>query len=125
MKVKDVMHRAIVTEGNISLRDAAKIMSERHIGCLIIIKKDKIAGIVTERDILRNLNKLGSKLSKIMSTNVVTIDEDESLDNAAILMDRYRIKRLPVIKNNRLVGIITVTDLIAHSEELGEVFFFE
>ena len=125
MKISKIMNKAIVVDDNIKLKEAAKIMSEKNIGSLIIMKNDKIIGIITERDILKNIKKLDSKISDAMSRNVITIKEDESLDNAALLMDRYKIKRLPVVKNEKLVGIITVTDLLAHAEEWGENFFFE
>ena len=119
------MHKAIATDSDIKLKDAARLMAIKNIGSLIVMKNDKITGIITERDVLRNVHKLDSKISKLMSGNVVTINEGESLDNAALLMDRHKIKRLPVVNKDKLVGIITVTDLLAYSEEWGENFFFE
>lgn len=118
------MNKAIVIDSDIKLRDAAKLMSEKRIGSLIIMKKDKIVGILTERDVLRSVNKLDSRVSEIMARNVITINADESIDNAALLMSKHKIKRLPVLEKGKLVGIITATDLLAHSDELGADFFF-
>lgn len=125
MKVSKIMNKAIAAEDDVSLRDAAKIMSSKNIGSLIIMNKEKIVGIITERDIMRNVSKLDIKVSLAMSKNVITIDANESLDNAALLMNKHKIKRLPVIKKGVLVGIITVTDILGHAEEWGENFFFE
>jgi len=125
MKVKQIMHKAIVVEGDINLKAAAGIMSKRNIGSLVVIKKNKIVGIITERDIMRNVNRLNSKLSSVMSKKVITIDEGESINNAALLMSKHKIKRLPVIKNGKLAGMITATDLVGNADELGENFFFE
>jgi CBS domain-containing protein len=125
MKVKEVMHKAMVVEDNIKVKDAAKLMSEKGIGSLIIMKRDKIIGIITERDVMKNVGKLNMKISSVMSKNVKCIDIDESLDNAAILMSKYKIKRLPILKKGRLAGIITATELLAHSEDLNENFFFD
>lgn len=125
MKVSEIMNKAVVVEDNISLKDAAKIMSERAIGSLIIMKKEKISGIVTERDIMKNVNKLGSKISECMSKNVVAIEHNESLDNAALIMGKNKIKRLPVLNKDKLVGIITATDILANSEALNESFLLE
>ena len=125
MKISKAMNKAIVIDKDIKLRDAAKIMSNKNIGSLIIMKGEKIAGIVTERDVLKNIGKLDSKISSVMSRNIITINEGESINNAALTMDKHRIKRLPVVKRTKLVGIITVTDVLAHTEELGENFFFE
>lgn len=116
------MNKAIAIEHDISVKEAAKIMSDRKIGSLIALKNNKIAGIVTERDIMKNVSCLGKKISSVMSKNVVTIDRDESLENAALIMTERKIKRLPVVDNGKLVGIITATDIIANSDLLNEDF---
>lgn len=125
MRVKEAMNKAVVIEDDIKVRDAAKIMSEKRIGSLIIMDKEKIKGIITETDIMKNVNKLDERISKIMSEDVICTDADESLDIAARLMSEKKIKRLPVLKKDKLVGIITATDVIANSEDLNEQFFFE
>ncbi len=125
MKVKDIMNKAVVIDKDINVKEAARIMADRKIGSLIIADKDRILGIITDTDVLRNISKLESKISKVMSRNVVTIDQEESIDSAAREMRNNKIKRLPVVKNDKLVGIITATDLIANSDDLNENFFFE
>jgi len=125
MKVSRVMKKAIAVEDNIKLRDAVKIMSGKNIGSLVVMRKDKIVGITTERDILKNVSSLDSKISGIMSRNVICIDKEGNLDTAASLMAEHKIKRIPVIDKGKLAGIITATDLIASSDDLNENFFFE
>lgn len=125
MKVKEAMNKAVVVEEDIKVKDAAKIMSEKKIGSLIVMIGEKIAGIITDTDIMRNINKLDFPVSKVMSKNVICTDANESLDEAAKIMSEKKIKRLPVLKKGKLVGIITATDVIANSEELNEQFFWE
>ncbi len=125
MKLSEIMNKAVAVDEDIQLKNAVKIMSERGIGSLIVMKKDKIVGIVTERDILRNVNKLNIRISQVMSKKVISINDNETVDNAALMMAKYRIKRLPVLKNEKLVGIITATDIIANSESLNERFLIE
>lgn len=125
MKIKEIMKRAVAVDKDIKLVEAARIMSEKGIGSLIVLLKEKIAGIITERDILKNVDKVNKKISEAMSRDVITIEEDETLDDAASLMAKNKIKRLPVVKNNKLVGIVTATDIIANASELNEQFFFE
>jgi len=125
MKVKEIMNKAVTESHDITLRDAARVMSDMNIGSLILMNKDKIVGIVTDTDILKNLNKLEVGISKVMSKNVITIEDDESLEDAANLMAEKKIKRLPVLRDEKLLGIITATDLIANSDELNEDFFFD
>lgn len=126
MRIKEVMNKAVAINHDISLKEAAKIMSENNIGSLIAVKKDNILGIVTEKDIVDNIDKLGRKVSSLMERKIVTVNEGEDIENAAILMSKHKIKRLPVIDDDdRLVGIITTTDLIANSEDLNEEFMFD
>lgn len=125
MKIKEIMNKAIAVDHDVSVKEAAKIMSDRGIGSLIVLKDNKIAGIITERDIMKNISSIGKKISSVMSRNVVTINHNESLDNAALIMTERKIKRLPVVDNDRLVGIITATDIIANSDVLNEDFFFD
>lgn len=60
-----------------------------------------------------------------MSKEIVTIGHNESIDNAALIMSEHKIKRLPVLENDKLVGIITATDIIANSDILNEDFLFD
>jgi len=125
MKVSEAMNKAVTVESKMKLEEAAGVMSKKNIGSLVVMDNDKIAGIITESDITRNVKKLGSRVAEIMSKNVTTIGADDALDSAALLMSKRKIKRLPVVRNGKLAGIITITDLIANSSELNEGFFFE
>ena len=125
MKIKEIMNKAIVIDHDVSAKAAAKIMSNRNIGSLIVLRKNKIAGILTERDIMKNISSLGKRITRIMSKGVITINQGDSVDNAALLMTEKKVKRLPVIDSGRLVGIITATDIVANSDLLNEDFFFD
>jgi len=125
MKIKDVMNKVIVIEHDVSVKEAAQIMSNKNIGSLVVLKNNKIVGIITEKDIMKNISFLGKKISVIMAKNVVTVDRNESIDNAALIMTERKIRRLPVVDGDKLVGIITSTDIIANSDILNEDFFFD
>lgn len=125
MKVSKIMSKAVIIDDTISIKQAAKIMSDKNIGSLIIVKNNKINGIITERDILKNLSKLNSKVNSIMSKNVVIIDKDSNIEQAADVMADKKIKRLPVVEDNKLIGLISATDIIAHAKDFNEDFFFE
>lgn len=123
MEVSQIMNKAFIIEDNVTLKNAAKMMSVKNIGSLLIVKDSKILGIITERDILKNLNRLNAKVSSVMTRKVITIESNEELEEATNLMAENKIKRLPVVQNNNLVGIITVTDIIAHAKEINEEEF--
>lgn len=123
MKVSEIMNKAFVVDEGISVKEAAKLMSSKGIGSLIVMNKDKMVGIVTEKDVTKNVSRLGEKVGGIMSQNLITIGKNESIDDAAELMRKHKIKRLPVVSKGELVGIVTATDLIENSDELNEEFF--
>jgi len=125
MKVSQIMNKAIVSDDNISIKQAAKIMSDKNIGSLIILNENKICGLVTERDVLKNVSKLNLKVKNIMSKNVFVIDKNSNIEEAASLMAEKKIKRLPVVEDKKLVGLISVTDVIANSKSINENFLFE
>ena len=125
MRVSEIMNKVRVIEHDMTLKQAAKVMSKRGIGSLVVLKKDKIAGIVTERDVMKNIDKLNKRVSKVMNKDVVTIDGGEQIDDAAVIMSEGSIKRLPVVHKGKLVGILTATDILAHAEGIGEDLFFE
>ena len=126
MKVSDIMKKAVVVDdSSITLKQAAKIMTERKIGSLIILKEDKIIGILTESDVVKDIDSINKKLSELMSKDIISIDKNSIIEDAARLMRQNKIKRLPVLDGNSLVGIITATDIIQSSNELNEDFFFD
>ena len=113
--VKDLMTKNVITiDLKKSVFDAAVLMSEKRIGCLVIVDGEEPVGIVTERDFVRRVVAknlpLETKVSEIMSKPLITIDPDASLREAARLMLNNKVRRLPVVKENQLVGIIVIAD---------------
>lgn len=127
MKVKDIMKRAVTLDKDKKIKDAATAMSKKGIGSLIITNKNKVVGIITERDVMKYLSKsnnLGEKVEKITSKKLISIEPQYSLEDAAEIMSENKIKKLPVIKKGDLLGIITATDIIANAESVDDPFFF-
>ncbi|HLF53814.1 MAG TPA: CBS domain-containing protein [Candidatus Nanoarchaeia archaeon] len=124
MLVKEIMKRPLVVEKDISLAQAAGIMSKHGIGSLLFVSENKIKGIVTEGDLIRNFNK-HEKISKIMSSKIKIIGPEDGLDIAISTMRENKVKRLPVVDGGKLVGFITLTDIMANFEALEEDFFFD
>lgn len=124
MIIKEIMNKVFVISPDITLKKSSEIMFKNKIGSLVIVKNGKILGIITERDVIKNINHLNKKISQVMSKKIVTILEDAEIDHAATLMGHHKIKRLPVVtKNNKLIGIVSLTDIIANSDFLGMNFF--
>ena len=118
-KVKDVMTSTVITvESKKTVAEAAALMAEKDVGNLIVMEDNMPIGIVTERDFVRRVlakeKTPKTKISEVMSTPLRVIDPDAPLKEAARRMVRKRIRRLPVIEDNKLVGIITATDFARH-----------
>ena len=117
--VKDLMTKNVVTiDANKTVVEAAALMSENDIGDLIVMDNNTPVGIVTERDFVRRVLAEGksteSKVSEVMTRPLKVIDPDAPIKEAARRMVNKRIRRLPVIKDNKLVGIITAADFARH-----------
>jgi CBS domain-containing protein len=117
--VKDLMTKNVVTiDANKTIVEAAALMSEKDIGDLIVMDDNTPVGIVTERDFVRRVLAEGksadSKVSEVMTRPLKVIDPDAPIKEAARRMVNKGIRRLPVIKDNKLVGIITAADFARH-----------
>ena len=117
MFVKDIMAKDVVSiEHDNTVLDACKKFKQHNLGSLVVVNRGVIVGIVTERDMIERVmvhqkNPKKTKVKDIMSKDIITIHASAKIEQAAELMKKHRIKKLPVILNNEFVGIITVTDL--------------
>jgi len=130
-KVNDIMTKDVISVCiNNSVFEAAELMGTSQVGCLVVMDGQVPIGIVTERDMVRRVLAkrlaLETKVSEIMSKSLVTVSPDASLKEAARLMSDNKVRRLPVIKNNHLVGIVVAADFVRNlgkksiSEEILE-----
>ncbi len=128
VKVKEAMTRKVETVNKeMPVIEAAKKMAEKKIGSVVVVDdKGKPIGIVTERDVLYNVvakDKIPSeiKVGEIMSSPIKFVSPETSIIEASKMMAKYNIRRLPVIKEGKLVGIITNTDIITISPSTIEI----
>src|SRR3989304_6911308 len=117
--VKDLMTKDVLTiDANKTVIEAAALMAQNDVGDLVVMENSAPVGIVTERDFVRRVLAVGkstkTKVSEVMSTPLKVIDPEAPIKEAARRMVSKGIRRLAVIKDNKLVGIITATDLAKH-----------
>ena len=110
--------RALTIDSQGTVFEAAQLMSQKGVGDLIVVDKDMPVGIVTERDFVRRIvakaQPFDTKVSDVMSKPLITISPDASLKEAARKMVKNGIRRLPVLKRHKLVGILVVSDFARH-----------
>jgi CBS domain-containing protein len=117
--VRDIMSKEVkVVRPDTAVKEVVATMNKFDIGSIIVVQGDRPVGIITERDILRRLvepclapETLTAR--QIMTSPVLTISETADIEETAKLMARKRVKRLPVLNNGKLVGMITYTDIVA------------
>lgn len=130
MKVRDIMSRPIIAEDEDTLvTKIAADMDELGVGSIVITSEGKPAGIITERDIalkvlLKDRRASEVKAKEIMAFPLVTVEPEMSVDEACKLAARKRIKRLPVVENEMLVGIVSIRDLLTRKPEYVREFYF-
>ena len=121
MKVKDCMcNKVCYVTPTSTVKDCAKLMCDNHVGCIPVCDDtNTVVGLVTDRDvILRSIacdkDVNSTPVSDIMTCNVCCCTPDTDIEQAEKLMSQNQIRRLPVIENNKIVGIITLGDLAAN-----------
>jgi CBS domain-containing protein len=127
MIVKEIMKKSIITiGGNDTILDACNKYRDNKTGCLIVIDEEQVIGLVTERDLIERTICMGrdpekTKIKEIMTHDVITIDPFDRIDKALEIIKKNKIKKLPVVSNDKLVGIVTITD-IAYTKSVIKEF---
>ena len=118
LMVKHMMLTKVITANqSMAVKETVKILHEKHIGCVVVINANKqCIGIFTERDAIRLMAEnvqLDQPLDNVMTKNIVTIQEDASINEARRVINTYRIRHLPVVnQKGRLVGLLSVRGLL-------------
>jgi len=118
MLVKDVMTKNVMKiESSASAKKAAELMAKYDIGCLIVMNDGKPIGIVTERDMLKRVllqlrDLRMTRVDDVMSTPLIASNPVTELAEALRLMNERRIKKLPIVEDGVLIGLLTLTDVV-------------
>jgi len=122
-RVADVLakkgHQVHTIDDTATVYDAVKRMVDRNAGSLLVLDGARIAGIITERDYLRQIVLQGrtsrtTLVGEIMTANVVVIGPEHSLEECMAIMTEKRIRHLPVLSEGRLVGVVSIGDLVKY-----------
>ncbi len=127
--IRDVMTSNPTTcETSATVTDVARVMAQEDVGPVPVVEGGRIVGIVTDRDLVTRVIAEGrdptsTTIGEIVSSDLVTVQPDSSLDEALQLMARNQVRRLPVVEGEQLVGIVAQADVAraADEEKTGEV----
>ncbi|WP_026897827.1 CBS domain-containing protein [Daejeonella oryzae] len=103
--------------GNTSVFESLELMMEKNISALLIIENDKLEGIFTERDYARKIILKGktsreTEIKEIMSSDIITITPDDTIDHCMKVMTEKHIRHLPVLQNDKVIGMVSIGDLV-------------
>ncbi|MGE5581952.1 MAG: CBS domain-containing protein [Bacillota bacterium] len=122
MKIKDVMTDTIASVNpNTTVVEAAQLMQKHDVGAMPVMEGQNIIGIITDRDIVvrnvaHNRDPKSTPVRDVMTSQVKTITSDTGLSQAATMMAQNQIRRLPVVDNNKLVGMVSLGDLATQAK---------
>ena len=110
-----------------SVVEAARLMREQHIGSLPITDGEKLVGMITDRDITTRVvaeaaDPMKTSVGDVYSQDLITVEPGKDLEEALQLLARHQVRRLPVVENGRLVGIVAQADIaLSENEKTGEL----
>lgn len=112
VSVKEIMHGITTVGFDASVRDAAILMKDKEVGSLLVEIAGEIKGIITERDILKRVVAEGrdanaTRVMDVMTRQMITIPSNASMIQAAQMLNKHNIRRLPVEENGKIIGIVT------------------
>lgn len=126
MRIADILRTkgsevATVTETT-TVTSFLNELTVHNIGAMVVMNPDGVCGIVSERDVVRKLHHHGPDLlarpvGEIMTTDMVTCSPEDRIDDLAALMTNNRVRHIPVLENGRLVGIVSLGDVVKHRME--------
>lgn len=123
MQVKDIMTKdVVIADSNDNVLTVAKLMKHHNIGAIPVVENaEKVLGMITDRDIVLsiadyNFDPANTDVTKLMSNKVYSVRPDADLSSALALMKKQQIRRLPVIEEEKLVGMLSIGDIAVHSD---------
>ncbi len=110
-------HDVWCTTPDATVLDALRLMSDKGVGALLVMDGDRLVGIISERDYARKVVLLGKTskdtlVKEIMSSNVYTVHPDQTIEECMELMTNKRIRHLPVVANDQVIGVISIGDVV-------------
>jgi len=128
LKVEDVMVEGVITvDADATVMRAVKLMNENEIGCLIVTRRGRAVGIITERDLLKRViakskNPRKTMVREIMTKPLIAGQPNMDLEEATKLMFKMKIKKLPVVEQHgKLLGLITLTDVARFQPQMIKI----
>lgn len=111
---------------DVTVYNALQLMAEKDVGALVVVENERVIGIISERDyarkvILRGRSSVGTPVRDIMTPKVLSVRPDHTVEECLRLMTSIRIRHLPVLANNQLIGMVSIGDLVKEVITTGNI----
>ncbi len=133
IRVRNIMSKGVLSvDTKMNANEAAKMMEDSNVGAIIVMENNTPVGIITDRDfavkIVAHAYPITTSVKKIMSSPLIGIDPEESVWTVAELMYTRKVRKIPVIEEDKVIGIVTATDLVnqfavSTEEDLKNMYF--
>jgi len=123
MRISDVLrgkgHEVVTVETDAKLKDIVDILASRRIGAVVVLERFRPVGVFSERDLVNTLSAHGAaglnlSVAGLMTSPIITGQPDDRIEQALDLMTRERIRHLPVLLEGKLIGLVSIGDLVKH-----------
>jgi CBS domain-containing protein len=118
--LQDKQGKILTVTPDDTLFKALKVMTDNNVGALVVVKEEKVVGIFSERDFVRNAIgneklKMGMPINELMSVKVCYVRPEQTIDDCMVLMTEKRTRHLPVIEEEKLIGIVSIGDVLKNT----------
>jgi len=123
--LRDKGSEVITTAPSATVVDAARVMTDKRIGAVLVLDTGRVVGVVSERDIVRTISTRGAaalylEVQDLMSSDVFTCRRDATIDDLMAMMTERRIRHIPVVEDGQLYGMVSIGDVVKHRIEETE-----
>jgi CBS domain-containing protein len=128
VQMSDIMVKKVITISRAStVEDAVRLMNEHEIGCLVVTENKNAVGMLTERDLMkrvlaRSQDPKKTKVEQVMSVPLISLGPNVEIGDASRIMFQKNIKKMPIVKNDKLLGLITLTDILRIQPQLIKMY---
>ncbi|MCL6579488.1 MAG: CBS domain-containing protein [Candidatus Bathyarchaeota archaeon] len=128
IEIRHIMvHKVITVKKEATVEEAVELMNKYEIGCLVVVENGKPVGIITERDLLKRVLPKSEvirnmKIMEVMSKPLISVEPKVQIEETAKLMFQKKIKKLPVVEKGKLVGLVSLTDLLRVQPQLIKLY---
>jgi len=122
-----MVSKVITIKKDSTVKEAVRLMNEHEIGCLVVTENKKAIGILTERDLLKRVlaksqDPSETKVEEVMSTPLISVQPNVEIGDVSRIMFQKNIKKMPIVRNEKLLGLVTLTDILRIQPQLIRMY---